>query len=143
MTAIAPYLAFNGNCREAITYYGQVFGAEPIIQTFGESPVDAADGDKNRVMHASLTAGAVQLMASDSMPDQPVAAGSNVSLSVHTESEDEQTRLFNALAEGGNVTMPLQDVLGRPDGVPILTSTGCSARNRQLIGRSRRRRGIG
>jgi PhnB protein len=111
MASIAPYLAFNGNCREAFGFYGQVFGAEPFIQTFGESPVDASEDAKGLVMHTHLDAGSIQLMASDAMPGQPpVEFGSNVSLSVNCDSEEQQTRLFNALAEGGTVTMPLQDV---------------------------------
>jgi len=110
MASIAPYLAFNGNCREAITFYGQAFGAEPLIQTFGESPVDASEDAKNLVMHTHLDAGAVQIMASDAMPGQPsVEFGSNVSLSVHCDTEEQQTRLFEALAAGGLVTMPLED----------------------------------
>jgi PhnB protein len=110
MASIAPYLAFNGNCREAITFYGQAFGAEPFIQTFGESPVDAPETAKNHVMHTHLDAGTVQIMASDTMPGQPpVDFGSNVSLSVHCDTEEQQNHLFNTLGEGGTVTMPLQD----------------------------------
>ena len=110
MAALVPYLAFNGNCREAITFYGKAFGAEPMIQSFGESPVDAPEDTKNRVMHTHLDAGAVQIMASDAMPGQPpVDFGTNVSLSVNCDSEEQQTQYFNTLAEGGLVTMPLQD----------------------------------
>lgn len=109
MASIVPYLTFAGNCREAMTFYGQAFGAEPQIQTFGESPVDAVEADKDRVMHARIDAGPVQLMASDSMPGDEVAAGSNVSLSVHCDSEAQQSALFDALAAGGTISMPLED----------------------------------
>ncbi len=109
MAAIIPYLTFNGDCREAFTFYGRAFGAEPFMQTFGDSPGEVSEEAKDRIMHTHLNAGTVQLMASDAMPGEPATIGSNVSLSVNCDSEEQQTRLFDALAEGGSISMPLQD----------------------------------
>ena len=109
MAHLTPYLAFNGNCREAMEFYKTVFGGELNVQTFGEAPVNAAEKDKARVMHAQLSSGNFMLMASDGMPDRPVTFGDSVSLSVHTQSKDETDTLFKKLSEGGTVTMPLEN----------------------------------
>ena len=109
MAHLTPYLAFNGNCREAMEFYKTVFGGELNVQTFGEAPENAAEKDKARVMHAQLSSGNFMLMASDGMPDRPVTFGDSVSLSVHTQSKDETDTLFNKLSEGGTVTMPLEN----------------------------------
>ena len=49
MAHLTPYLAFNGNCRDAMEFYKTVFGGELNVQTFGEAPVNAAEKDKARV----------------------------------------------------------------------------------------------
>jgi PhnB protein len=109
MAHLTPYLAFNGNCREAMEFYKTVFGGELNVQTFGEAPVNASEKDKARVMHAELRAGDFLLMASDGMPNNEVKFGDSVSLSVHTKSKEETDDLFKKLSEGGQVTMPLED----------------------------------
>ncbi|MBK0402121.1 VOC family protein [Adhaeribacter sp. BT258] len=109
MAHLTPYLAFNGNCREAMEFYKTVFGGELQIQTFGQAPVNASEADKSRVMHAQLSSGNFMLMASDGMPDRPVKFGDSVSLSVHTQSKDETDALFKKLSEGGTITMPLEN----------------------------------
>ena len=105
---IHPYLMFNGNCEEAMTFYRSVFGGDfSARQTFAEMPGDeVGPADADRIMHMSLTVGATELMASDTTSDMdPVPAGHNVSLSVDPEDPDEARRIFDALAEGGTVTM--------------------------------------
>ncbi len=109
MATLTPYLAFNGNCREAMEFYKTVFGGELHMQTFGEAPMDSAEADKARIMHAQLSKDKFMLMASDGMPDQPVQFGNNVTISVHPESKEETEKYFNKLAEGGQTTMPLSD----------------------------------
>ena len=60
-------------------------------------------------MHAILTSNGVTVMASDAMPNQPITNGNSVSLSINCQSVDEINQLFNSLAEGGQITMPLDD----------------------------------
>ncbi|RRA48234.1 VOC family protein [Acidipila sp. EB88] len=108
MKAFVPYLLFNGNCRSAVQFYAEAFGAHVHVSTYAES------GEQNPavaplVMHAKLTAPALDLMASDCPPDRAVPAGRSVALSVDCESPSEQDRLFAALGDGGTVTMPLQN----------------------------------
>ena len=69
-TTLNPYLAFNGNCREAMTIYKEALNGELNIQTFGESPLDVPPEHKDKVMHATLTFGDAILMASYGMHRQ-------------------------------------------------------------------------
>ncbi|MEP6534172.1 MAG: VOC family protein [Bryobacteraceae bacterium] len=103
MKALVTYLNFDGNCKEAMTFYGKCLNAELFLMPF-EAPSD-------RTMHANLSRGGASiLMASDTMPGCPFLPGNNFSVSVHCESMPEIQQLFGAIAEGGKVTMPLQDV---------------------------------
>jgi PhnB protein len=104
-----PYLNFDGNCAEAMRFYGGVFGNEPRIMRFSDAPMPATPGTENRVMHASMRVGETMLMASDTMPGSPLTKGSNVYLSISFVDAGEQTRIFDALAKGGKVEMPLSD----------------------------------
>ncbi len=108
MKKIVTYLMFDGNCREAMTFYAAAFEAPLDMSTFGEMP-DAKPEGADRVMHARFAAGGGTLMASDTMPGMPFSAGNNFSVSVDCESAGEQDRLMTALSEGGAVTMPLQE----------------------------------
>jgi PhnB protein len=112
MKEITPYLTFNGNCREAMTFYNRCFDAELRIMAFSDAKgqFDFPEEAKDRVMHARLAKGAAVLMASDTMPGTPLQQGNNFSVSISCESLQEIERVFTALSEKGKVTMPLQDV---------------------------------
>lgn len=105
---LVPYLIFNGNCDEAFGFYERVLGGKIAFkQTFGETPakdhVPAALHDK--VIHVSLEVPGGKLFGSDAPPDQyEPAQGTSVAIGVDTAEEGE--RIFNALADGGKVTMP-------------------------------------
>ncbi|MBW4359633.1 VOC family protein [Flavobacterium taihuense] len=116
MATINPYLLFNGNCEEAFLFYQSVFGGEfPYVGKFGDMPADAEgagsipEEDKNRIMHMSLPIGKDSiLMGSDSNEASgSVAFGSNVSISINTESKQEADKLFDGLSAGGNPFMPM------------------------------------
>ena len=109
MTAqINVYLTFNGNCREAMTFYKKCLGGDLTMSPFSEMP-DHPKEAKDRIMHARLVNGRATLMASDTMPGMPFKQGNNVWISVHPESLEESDRVFTALSESGKVIMPLQD----------------------------------
>lgn len=106
---ITPYLTFDGRCAEAFRFYQELLGGSLEMMTHGESPIaDEVPPDQHdRVLHASLTVGDHRLMASDAPPEQfDEAQGLSVSLQVETP--DEADRIFEALAEDGTVTMPIQ-----------------------------------
>ena len=104
------YVTFNGNAREAMEFYQTVLGGDLKINTFGE--YGAPEGtDPNGVMHAFLeTSAGFILMASDNAPGSPDVSGDNISLSISGYNDDADTMrgYFQALSEGGEVTMPLE-----------------------------------
>ena len=107
------YLTFNGNCREAFDFYRAVFGSEfQVLQTFGDGPDDmnVSEALKSQVMHVSLPVGNSVLMGSDTGNEEQTAViGDNFSISYEAESRAETDEVFGKLADGGTVTMPLQE----------------------------------
>jgi PhnB protein len=112
--AFHPYLFFSGNCREAFTRYQEVFGGELFVMTMGEVPGETPpDADPNLVIHAALTIGDALLMASD----DPTGDGGpkvGISVSYNSPDPDEVRRVFDALAEGGEVSQPLIETFFSP-----------------------------
>lgn len=109
MPTFNVYLAFDGTCEEAMNFYKDIFGGDLQLMRMGDSPVELPEEYKRRIMHATLTTDAFALMAADSMPGQPHSAGNNVTLSLNFTDETEQASIFEKLAPGGTVLMPLQD----------------------------------
>jgi PhnB protein len=112
VTAIQPYLFFNGRAEEAIEFYKSALGAEvQMLMRVKDSP-DAPPpgmyppGSESKVMHACLTINGLPIMASDGCSfGQPEFKGFSLSLSVADEAQAD--RVFGALAQGGSVQMPL------------------------------------
>ena len=106
------YLTFNGNCREAMTFYGKCLKSEPGFTPFSAGPPEmppAAKTTPDRILHSELASGPVVLMASDTMPGMPFQEGSNFAICLDCESQAEMERLFEAIGVSGNVSMPLHD----------------------------------
>ena len=112
MNATNVYLAFEGNCRHAMTFYGKCLNAEPDFTTFSAGPADVVAATKNvpdQILHAELKSGPVVLMASDLVPGTPYFRGNNFYISLSCDSLAEMERLFEALGEGGAVVMAMHD----------------------------------
>lgn len=105
-----PYLNFNGNTSEAMKFYQSILGGELKMQTFGESGMSQSEADKNLIVHADLNAEGINLMASDGHPSMEIKYGDNFHLSLTSGPEELEklTEVFNKLAEGGKVDMPLE-----------------------------------
>jgi PhnB protein len=105
----APYLLFLGNCKEAFEFYEKALGGKLDIMTYGQSPEAAKmpAAMHNQVVHARLAAGASVIMGSDCPPDR-YHKPQGFSIAVSTKDPTETERVFNALAQGGQVDMPLQ-----------------------------------
>ena len=110
--SIQAYLFFEGRCEEAIAFYKKALGAEvAMLMRYKESPEPPPPGcippeSGEKVMHANLRIGDATVMASDGMcSGQPSFQGFSLSISAADTAEAE--RLFTALADGGNVSMPL------------------------------------
>jgi PhnB protein len=109
---VQPYLFFDGRCEEAAAYYRRVLGAEVTsLMRFKDSPEPpqpgmVPPGAENKVMHMSLRIGDTTILASDgNCQSKPSFQGFSLSLTPSTDAEAE--RVFNALADGGQVQMPL------------------------------------
>ena len=116
---VQAYLFFNGNCEEAVEFYRKALGAEvEMMMRFKESPEPPPPGMtppgwENKVMHARFHVGQTTVMASDGCgPESKGFQGFSLSLAVATEAEAD--RYFNALAESGKVTMPLNKTFWSP-----------------------------
>ena len=115
---IQPYLFFNGRCEEAIEFYRKALGAEvQMVMRYKESPEPAPSGMLpanwgDKIMHASFRIGETVVMASDGCGDGAGFEGFSLSLAVPTAADTD--RAFNALAEGGKVTMPLNKTFWSP-----------------------------
>jgi PhnB protein len=111
MAFINPYLTFNGNCREAMSFYKKCFGGELKFQTIGESPM--ADKMQARmkdcILHGTLSKGSLVIMATDCVPEQELIKGNSVSLALNCSSEKEIKIIYKKLSTGGNATHPLEN----------------------------------
>ena len=109
------YLNFDGQCEAAFNFYKSVFNKNfEMISHFKDMPdsKNIAEEHMGRVMHVSLPIGEDGLlMGSDSMSGYgpPHKMGNNFSVSINLEDKAEGERIFKALSEGGNITMPMAD----------------------------------
>lgn len=111
--AIDIYLNFNGNCREVVEFYADVFGLKaPQIMTFGDVPPDpnhpVPEEAKTLVMHTRLNISGSNVMFSDTFPGMSVTQGDNFSLSLVTKNREEIQSAYDKLKVGGKVKMELQ-----------------------------------
>ena len=122
---VQPYLMFEGRCEEAINFYKTALKAEvTMLMRYKENPEPQASSGEGcgpdvskisgeSVMHASFKVGDTDVMASDGMASgKPEFKG--ITLSVNPTSETEAKRMFAALAEGGQVRMPLAKTFYSP-----------------------------
>lgn len=115
---IQPYLFFGGRCEEALEFYRQAVGAEVgMLMKYKDSPEPlppdrVVPGFEDKVMHTEFTIGDSRIMASDGCGDADTFGGFSLSLNVATA--EEATKYFNALAEGGQITMPLSPTFWSP-----------------------------
>ena len=107
---VNPYLMFDGQCEAAFTFYHQVLGGElGDMMTFAGSP---AEGEvpaefANKIMHTQLTLGDEAIMGSDCPPGH-YEAPKGFSVSLQISDPDKAEQIFQALAEGGSIQMPLE-----------------------------------
>ncbi|MDV6344866.1 VOC family protein [Nitrosomonas sp. Is37] len=117
-TFIEPYLFFGGRCEEALDFYRTALGAQvEILLRHKDSPEPSPPGMlppgfENKIMHTTFRIGATTLMASDGNQEGANFSGFSLSLSVPTEAEADRT--FAALADGGQVQMPLTKTFWSP-----------------------------
>lgn len=103
-----PYISFAGQAREALEFYGTVFGGTPTISTFGEYGMPGAPEDQ--VMHGQLeTPRGFTIMAADGSSDDEGASGSGpITISLSGDDAEDLRAYWAKLSDGGTVTMPLE-----------------------------------
>ena len=117
-STLAPYLFFAGRCDEALEFYKQALGADVVmLMRFNESPDGIPEGTlqkgfEDKVMHATLKIGKLTVMCSDGCDDKSTFDGFRLALSI--PSEEVCTRVFDSLATGGKVDMPLAKTFWSP-----------------------------
>lgn len=116
---LIPYLVMNGNAKEAIAFYQRALDAQVLFsQSFGEMPENPefplpAEA-KDRISHATIKVGETDLMFSDTFPGQPHQSGNQVTICITTDDAEQARAFFEALSDGGQVGMPLQETFFSP-----------------------------
>jgi len=119
-TAIQPYLFFGGRCQEALDYYKGAVGAEiEMLMRFSDSPEPMpagilAPGFEDKVMHSAFRVGGSTILASDGCKPEDGAEKKGYQLALMVPTEAEADRAFDALADGGEVGMPLSKTFWSP-----------------------------
>ncbi len=111
MTAVNPYLHFNGNAEEAFDFYKTVFGGEfPMIMRYKDAPDEQRMGEGNgdKILHICLPIGQGPILMGGDVPEvHKVTMGTNFYISISPDSEKEADHLFSGLSAGGQVIMPI------------------------------------
>jgi PhnB protein len=113
---VQPYLFFDGRCEEALDFYKKKIGAQvEMMMRWRDNPDKSActPQNENKVMHAAVKVGDTMMLASDGRCEgKPTFQGFALTISAKSEAEAEKT--FNALADGGQVQMPLTKTFFSP-----------------------------
>src|SRR4051794_19351467 len=111
MPMLDNYIFFDGQCAEAMRFYERTLGGKlQTLMTYGQSPApdqhQCPASHKDRIMHACLVLDGRMLMASDSPPGMHQPMG-GFSIALNYDTAEEARRVFDKLAEGGKVMMPI------------------------------------
>lgn len=108
MLGISPYIAFQGNCREAIEFYKNALDAAVLFtQTVGASPMSNM-GPPDNIMHCTIKVGDSTIMMCDDPRPEAARSDGNISLAIGLNDPGRAKQLFGKLSEGGAVVMPLE-----------------------------------
>jgi PhnB protein len=116
---VQSYLFYNGRCQEALDFYKQAVGAEVVfLMHYNESPEPCAPGMipagfETKIMHATFRIGDTDIMAADGNSNNPPKFD-GFSLSLTLKTPEQAERAFNALSEGGQVSLPLTQTFFSP-----------------------------
>ena len=116
--AFRPYLAFAGNCRDAFTRYEQIFGGELTLLTTADMPADAGSpppgASSDAIMHAALTVGDDLLMGADDTTGNFDGTVQGLCVNYAAPAVADAKRVFEALADGGQIQMPIGETFFSP-----------------------------
>lgn len=101
---VQAYLAFNGNCQEALNFYSNLFDAKIVnTQSYENKAVDIPESYRQKLQHAELKGKNIHFMAYDAAPDTPINHGNQVHMSIDSDTIDEAKDLFSTLSNDGKV----------------------------------------
>lgn len=108
-----PYLVLNGDGQKAVKFYEEALNAKVLgVQTFGDMPQNPEhpmpEEAKNRILNAHLKVGDIDLMMSDTFPENPYQLGDQVTIALLVDNTDQTREIFGKLRDGGEVIMELQ-----------------------------------
>ena len=109
-TTISPYLTFDGNAREAMTFYRDALGGELSLMAVKDTNMGSQcmGTDENAIMHSSLIKDSLVLMASDMIGNRTLQLGNNFAISVNCSSKEEINTFYKNISEGGEIIDPLK-----------------------------------
>ena len=101
---VQSYLAFDGNCQEALSFYGELFDAKVENRiTYEDKKIDVPSSYRKKLQHAELKGKGVNFMAYDAAPDTPINSGNQVHMSVDFNQKEEAKSVFENLSKNGVV----------------------------------------
>jgi len=118
---LKPSITFNGQAEEALNFYKSVFNAQIVnLCRYGEAPASPQlstlnEQEKQLIMNVRLDFGANKFNISDSLPNRKVSFGSNIKIDLTFAIEEEVKPIFDKLAEGGEITLPLVTTFFSPN----------------------------
>lgn len=108
ISKLNPYIHFESNAKEAMSFYKEVFGGELTMSTFGQGGMAHNPEDNEKLMHAQLVAGnGITLMASDTPKEWRKNPGATISISLSGNDEAELKGYWDKLSEGAQISQPL------------------------------------
>ncbi len=106
---LTPYLHFSGNAEEALNFYVSAFnGKIEMFSRYDDSPMPSDEDWKQKIMHARLVFDNNMIMISDAFKGGEVKTDGNIQLSIEMDDAEAMEIIFNKMAIGGTITMPLQ-----------------------------------
>lgn len=103
-----PYISFAGNAREAMEFYQSVFGGKLVMNTFKEFNASQDPSEDDKIMHAMLEAdNGITFMGADTPISMEYRPGTNISISLSGDNEEELSGYFHKLADRGTIREPL------------------------------------
>ncbi|TXD49608.1 VOC family protein [Polaribacter sp. IC073] len=101
---VQAYLAFDGNCQEALNFYGELFNADVENRvTYEDKKIDVPSSYRKKLQHAELKGKGIAFMAYDAAPDTPINSGNQIHLSADFNDKEEAEDVFNNLSGSGIV----------------------------------------